>query len=302
MQLIWSSGSGDASREAVDQPQTTIIRDVILYSDCHDGQNAAKGKYTLSEVTDLQQNCAHDLVRPCDIKGILHSHSRWTDGAHSLASMVTTAREIGLEYLGVSDHFMSDTHRDGLDLDAARVQRQEVNRLREKFPDFDIFQGIEVDVNEDGSLPVSDEALAAFDFVIAAFPGTENADPEAVSARVIRAAANPRITILGTPVGELMLRGCGGGLANMEQVLEAAANGNKVVEVDANPNCPEINWTCCHLAQEMGVHMVISPNAHRAARLVDFRHGAQLAHDAGLICSSILNTKSSAEIRSYLNL
>lgn len=284
-----------------DQPSTTTIRGALLYSDCYDGQNVAKGKYTLSEVTDLQQNCAHDPVRPCDIKGILHSHSRWTDGAHSLASMVEIAREIGLEYLGISDHFMSETHRDGLDGDAARVQRQEVNRLREKFPDFDIFQGIEVDVNSDGTLPMTNEALAPFDFVIAAFPGAEDAEPEAVSARVIAAAQNPQITILGTPVGDLMLRGCGG-LANMEKVLKAAVAGGKVVEIDANPNCPEIDWACCHLAQEMGVYMVISPNAHRAARLVDFRHGAQLAHDAGLVCSSILNTKSSAEIRNYLGL
>ena len=120
-----------------------------MYSDCHDGGNPAKGKYTLSEVTDfsevaeLDRSTQHDPVRPCDIRGILHSHSRWTDGAHSLASMVETAREIGLEYLGVSDHFLSETHRDGLDVDAARVQRQEVQRLRERYPDFDVFQGID---------------------------------------------------------------------------------------------------------------------------------------------------------------
>ena len=76
----------------------------------------------------------------------------------------------------------------------------------------------------------------------------------------------------------------------------------KAVELDANPNCPEIDWTCCRMAQEMGVYMVISPNAHRAARLVDFRHGAQLAHDAGLICGWILNTKSTAELRGHLGL
>ncbi len=272
-----------------------------MYSDCYDGQNPAKGKYTLSEVTDLGQDCGKDPVRPCDIKGILHSHSRWTDGVHSLASMVETAREIGLEYLGVSDHFISEIHQDGLDLDAARVQRQEVNRLREKFPDFDIFQGIEVDVNHDGTLPMANDVLDPFDFVIAAFPDEDPDDPEAIAAQVVTAAANPRITILGKPVGDLMLRGCEG-VADMRKVLEAAAAGGKVVEIDANPNCPEINWACCHMAQELGVYMVISPNAHRAARLVDFRHGAQLAHDAGLVCDGILNTKSAAEIRIYLGL
>jgi DNA polymerase (family 10) len=272
-----------------------------LYSDCYDGQNPAKGKYTLSEVTDLDRSCSHDPVRPCDIKGILHSHSRWTDGAHSLASMVETAREIGLEYLGVSDHFVCETRQDGLDLDAARVQRQEVDRLREKFSDFDIFQGIELDVNPDGTLPVSDSTLDLFDFVIAAFPENGDTDTDAMVKRVVKAASHPKITVLGKPVGDFMLRGCEG-LADMETVLKAAVAGGKAVEIDANPNCPEIDWTCCRLAQELGVYMIISPNAHRAARLVDIRHGAQLAHDAGLICGWILNTKSSSELRGYLGL
>ena len=272
-----------------------------MYSDCYDGQNPAKGKYTLSEVTDLGSAHRHDPVRPCDIKGILHSHSRWTDGAHSLASMVETAREIGLEYLGISDHFISETHADGLDLDSARVQRQEVNRLRQKFPDFDVFQGIELDVNQDGSLPIDDTNLDLFDFVIAAFPEKGKPDPASMLQRVLRAAANPKVSILGKPVGDFMLRGCEG-LADMEEVLKAAAAGGKAVEIDANPNCAEIDWTCCRLAQELGVYMVISPDAHRAARLVDFRHGAQLAHDAGLICDWILNTKSSEQLRRYLGL
>lgn len=272
-----------------------------MYSDSYDGHNPAKGKYTLSEVTNLDRPSQHDPVRPCDIRGILHSHSRWTDGAHSLASMVETAREIGLEYLGVSDHFISDARRDGLDLDAARVQRQEVNRLREKYADFDIFQGIEIDVEADGSLQVDDDTLGLFDFVIASFPEYGPKDPGAMLNRVLAAAAHPKITILGTPVGDFMLRGCEG-LADMESVLRAAAASGKAVEVDANPNCPEIDWACCRMAQEMGVYMAISPNAHRAARLVDFRHGAQLAHDAGLICGWILNTKTSEEMREYLGL
>ncbi len=272
-----------------------------MYSDCYDGNNPAKGKFTLSEVTALDQPSQHDTVRPCDIKGILHSHSRWTDGAHSLASMVETAREIGMEYLGISDHFMSENRQDGLDLDAARVQGQEVRRLREKFSDFDIFQGIEIDVNDDGTLPVDNATLDLFDFVIAAFPENGVHDAEAMVKRVVTAAANPKITILGKPVGDFMLRGCEG-LADMETVLKAAVAGGKAVEIDANPNCPEIDWTCCRMAQELGVYMIISPNAHRAARLVDIRHGAQLAHDAGLICGWILNTKSSSELRGYLGI
>ena len=271
-----------------------------MYSDCFDGSNCrSRGKFTLDEVTDHGQANCRELVRPCDIKGILHSHSRWTDGAHSLESMVNTAREIGLEYLGISDHFYSEVHKDGLDLAAARVQRAEVNRLLQKYPDFDVLQGIEVDVNPDGSLPVDDETLEHFDFVIAAFPENGGYDREQLLEQVVRVALHPKVTILGTPVGDFMLLGCNGS-AEMERVLKAAAEGGTAVEISANPNCKELDWTCCQKAQEMGVYMAISPNAHRAARLVDYRHGAELAQAAGVTCGSILNTMSSDQLRHYL--
>ena len=86
----------------------------------------------------------------------------------------------------------------------------------------------------------------------------------------------------------------------MEAILEAAAEANTAVEVNAHPDTLEIHWKCCRKAQELGVYMAISPDAHRAARLVDIRHGAELAHEAGLRCNSILNTLGSVEIRDYL--
>ena len=245
-----------------------------------------------------QSNCG-ELVRPCDIKGILHSHSRWTDGAHSLESMVDIAREIGLEYLGISDHFLSENHLEGLDLSAAKVQRTEVDRLIEKYSDFDMLQGIEVDVNVDGTLPVDDDTLDHFDFVIAAFPENGGGDREQLLEQAVRAASHPKVTILGTPVGDFMLRGCNGS-ADMERVLVAAVEGGTAVEISANPNCMELDWTCCHMARELGVYLAISPNAHRAARLVDFRHGAELAQAAGMTCGSILNTMSSDQLRHHL--
>ncbi len=271
-----------------------------MYSDFFDGSNSqARGKFTLDEVTDLGQSNCRELVRPCDIKGILHSHSRWTDGAHSLESMVDIAREIGLEYLGISDHFLSENHQEGLDLTAAKVQRAEVERLLQKYPDFDVLQGIEVDVNPDGSLPVDDETLDHFDFVIAAFPENGGYDREQVLEQVVKAAMHPKVTILGTPVGDFMLLGCNG-TAEMERVLNAASAGGTAVEISANPNCKELDWTCCQMAQDLGIYMAISPNAHRAARLVDYRHGAELAQAAGMTCGSILNTMSSDQLRHHL--
>lgn len=265
-----------------------------------DDTPVTRGHFSLEEVTDLNTTTRNDLVRPCDIKGILHSHSRYTDGVHPLASMVNTAQEIGLEYLGISDHFRSECHQKGLDLAAAKVQRQEIEILRDKFPGFDILQGVELDANPDGSLPLDDGTLLLFDYVIVSFPENGGYEREKLTEQVVRVASHPLVTILGRPVGDCILR-CQGENLDMARVLQAASEGRTAVEVNANPISFELDWKCCLQAQAMGVYMAISPNAHRAARLVDYRHGAELAHDAGLRCGSILNTLTSHELRDYLN-
>ncbi|MBK7047645.1 MAG: hypothetical protein IPH48_14315 [bacterium] len=268
-----------------------------MYSDCHDDCAPAPRDEVFPAA--VPESAADQLVRPCDIKGILHSHSRWADGAHSLSSMVSTAQEIGLEYLGISDHFRTVAHPDGLDLNAARVQRQEIERLRLLNPAFDILQGVELDANPDGSLPLDDATLGWFDFVIVSFPANGGWDPQRLTNQIVRAAANPHVAILGKPMGEFMLQGAKAGV-DMRRVLEAAAEHRTAVEVTANPCCAELDWSNCKLAQEMGVYMAISPDAHRAARLVDYRHGTELARSAGVCCGSVLNTMDHFELRRYL--
>ena len=264
--------------------------------DARDGEPADRPCPDLE--SDSPQSPRHDLVRPCDIRGILHSHSRYGDGAHPLASMVETAREIGLDYLGISDHYRSAAHRDGLSLEELAAQRAEIDELQARNPGFDILQGIEMDALPDGLLPLDDDTLATFDYVIVSFPENGGYDPATLTEQVVALTRHPRVAILGRPVGDFMLRSCNGVL-DMEAVLKAAAENGTAVEINANPSCPELDWSCCRRAQELGVPIAISPNAHRAARLVDYRHGAELAQDAGLCCSSVLNTLTVTDLRQY---
>ncbi len=259
----------------------------------------SRGKFTLTELTDLSHSTDHDPVRPCDIRGILHSHSNYTDGTHSIAEMAEIAAEIGLEYLGISDHFQSSVHCNGLDLEAVCYQRGEVDELHSKLPHLDLFQGVEIDAGPRGQLPLDDETLKVFDYVIVSFPDTVDLTFEERTALVTRIASHPGVTILGLPVGDWILRR-DDGILDLERVLHAASAGGTAVEMNANPSRLPVDWSKCLLAQEMGVKMVISPNAHRAARLVDYRHGAQQANTAGLCCGSFLNTLSADELRQYL--
>jgi DNA polymerase (family 10) len=249
-------------------------------------------------VADLTYQSQADLVRQCDIRGVLHTHTRRDDGAHTLNDMVQTAREIGLDYIGVSDHLFCGDHGHGLCPEGAARQRVEIANLREAYPGFDILHGAEIDADEDGNLPVDSGWLREFDYVIVTFANCADLDPEVQTARALKVIRNPLTRILGKPVGDYMLRQPPLPI-DMGRVLEEAARHNVAVEIDANPRAPVLDWRWCHRAQELGVMLVINPNAHRAARLVDYRHGVEMVRDAGICCRSILNTLPSQDLRTH---
>ena len=239
-----------------------------------------------------------DLIRQCDVKGVLHTHTHGDDGFHSLSAMVETARKIGLEYLGVSDHYRCSTSKNGLNKEGVHRQRIEIEELKEKYPDFDIFQGVEVDVCSNGSLPLDDEILQLFDYVIVSLDGSHDLDVSQQTERAVKVVQNRHTRIISKPFGDYMLRKPPVPL-DMDTVLNAAAESKTAIEIDANPHSLDLDWIFCRRAQDLGVMLSINPNAHRAARLVDYRHGVELARDAGICCQSILNTMTSADLRAY---
>ncbi len=239
------------------------------------------------------------LVRQCDVLGLLHCHSVYHGGAHTLREMVETSREIGLEYLGFSDHMKSEEHPDGLEPHEFVRQRAEIEELRGQYPDFDILHGVEVGLDGDGSMPMEEEILAGFDFVIVSLGVDRHASSEVLTGQVIRAIMHPCTTILSKPVGEYMLTQPPVPI-DMDKVLRAAAEARIAVELNALPERIDTNWIHCRLAQQHGVLLSINPNAHRAARLVDYRHGVELTRKAGICCRQLLNTLTAAELRAFL--
>lgn len=239
-------------------------------------------------------------MRPCDVRGLLHCHSHYCDGAHSLRALVETARELGLEYLGVSDHIRSDRRREGLDSKAFARQREEIEAINERYPDFEIFHGVELDISPDGALPLDEQTLGVFDYVIVSLDEEQDLPPAVLTERVVRAIMHPFTTILSRPVAGLMLARPPVPL-DMEAVLCAAAEAGAALEFDALPGDVDPDWTHCHRAQELGVLLSVNPNAHRAARLVDYRHGVELTRKAGLCLRQLLNTLTRAELRAFLD-
>ena len=241
---------------------------------------------------------ASGLVRQCDVLGLLHCHSLYHGGVHTLRAMVETAREIGLQYLGFSDHVRSQAHPDGLEPAAFARQHEEIEDLRRDFDGFDILQGVEVVMEPDGSLPM-EEHLADFDFVIVSLGQGRDDSAETQTKRAIRAIMHPCTTVLSKPVGEYMFAAPPVPM-DMARVLRAACEARIAVEVNAIPGGVDETWAHCRLAQQHGVLLSINPDAHRAARLVDYRFGVELIRRAGLCCRQLLNTMNSTELRAFL--
>lgn len=254
---------------------------------------------TRQRLGDLRHE-GNGLVRPCDVRGVLHCHTAYSGGAHRLRDMVETARQIGLDYLGVSDHARSEHDPHGLDARALAHQREEIEALREEYPDFDLLQGVEVYMARDGSMPLDDEALASVDYVIVSLLNGRDDPPAHRTEHAIRAIMNPYTTILSKPVTGYMLAHPPAPI-DLDAVLAAAAETRTAVEVSAIPEDVDAEWVHCRRAQQLGVLLSINPNAHRAARLVDYRHGVELTRKAGLCCRQILNTLTAPELRAYLH-
>ncbi|MHB8080131.1 MAG: PHP domain-containing protein [Candidatus Krumholzibacteriia bacterium] len=270
-----------------------------MYSDTdHDQVPICPSPATRQRLGGLKQE-GNGLVRPCDVRGILHCHTLYGDGAHTLRAMVDTAREIGLEYLGVSDHARSPAHPEGLDEDALARQRDEIDAINEEQPDFSVLQGVEVDMGEDGSLPLPEETLADCEYMIVSLEDGNGGNVATRTAHAIRAIMHPLTTILSRPVSEYMFGGPPSPI-DLEAILQAARECGTAVEVSAIPERMDQAAAYCRRAQELGVLLSINPNAHRAARLVDYRHGVELTRLAGLCCRQILNTFTGEELRAFL--
>jgi len=229
------------------------------------------------------------LVEADQVQGIFHNHTVWSDGAATLEQMVEAARALGYRYIGISDHSQSAFYANGLKEDRIRAQHAEIGALQKKFPDIRIFKGIEADILMDGAMDYPDDVLATFDFVIASVHSRFNLSEEDQTNRICRALANPYVTMLGHATGRLLLSR-DAYRVNMKQVLDAAAEHKKIVEINANPHRLDLDWRLCGYAKERGVQFSINPDAHSTEGLEDVPFGVNVARKGGVTAEDVVNT------------
>lgn len=238
------------------------------------------------------------IVQESDLKGILHNHSTYSDGKHTLKEMADYCKELGYQYLGISDHSVTSFYANGLNEERILLQHKEIETLNTNYKNFKIFKGIESDILNDGSLDYREEVLKSFDFIVSSVHSNLEMDKETATKRVITAVENPYTTILGHWTGRLLLRRNGYPL-DYKKVIDACAANNVVIEINSNPWRLDIDWTLIPYCLEKEVMLSINPDAHEQQGYHHMKYGVYMAQKAGVPKEFILNTYSLEEIDSY---
>lgn len=234
-----------------------------------------------------------------DIKGVIHCHSRYSDGGQTLAEMAIAAKEKGFEYLMISDHSQSAGYAGGLKPERIMAQHEEIEQLNQSLAPFKIFKSIESDILRQGDLDYTDDVLASFDLVIASVHSVLKMEQQDATNRLVKAIENKYTHILGHMTGRLLLSRKGYPL-DMEKILDACAANNVVIELNANPRRLDIDWTYIERALEKDILLSIDPDAHSIRGMDDIRYGVLVAQKAGLTARQNLSSFSLMEMEQYI--
>lgn len=251
------------------------------------------------ELEPAQSNKLPNLLEFEDLKGVLHNHSTYSDGENTLEEMVDQCKKMGYTYLGISDHSKAaHFYANGMYEDTVKAQQEEIDKLNKELVPFKIFKGIEADILADGSLDYDTKTLSSFDFVVASIHSGLNMDEEKATQRLLTAIANPYTTILGHMTGRLLLMRKGYPV-NHKAIIDACAEYNVIIEINAHPKRLDIDWRWVHYALEKGVTISVNPDAHAIDGFKDMYYGVCVGRKGGLTKEKTFNTWDVNKVDTY---
>ena len=190
----------------------------------------------------IKRNPNYSLLRTEELRGVLHNHSKYSDGENTVEEMAQRCIALGYEYFGIADHSKSGNfYNGGMYENKVIAQQREIDELNKKLSPFRIFKGIEVDILSDGALDYEDEVMASFDYVVASIHSNLKMTEEKATARTIRAIEHPSTTILGHASSRLLLKRAGFPL-DYKKVIDACAANEVGIEINAHPNRLDMDW------------------------------------------------------------
>jgi putative hydrolase len=227
------------------------------------------------------------------LRGDCHVHSDWSDGGAPIREMAETAIALGHEYIVLTDHSPRLTVANGLSPARLREQLVVVEQLNAELAPFRILTGIEVDINEDGSLDQDAELLGQLDVVVASVHSVLRMEERAMTRRMVTALANPHLDILGHLTGRMKARRRNRpeSTFDAEIVFAAAARFGKAVEVNSRPERLDPPKRLLRLAVEAGCSIAIDSDAHAPGQMAWLDIGSERAFLSGVPVASIVNAR-----------
>ena len=250
-------------------------------------------------ITLAKANNLPTTITTKNIKGIIHSHSKWSDGTNTLDEMAYAAIQQGYEYLVISDHSKTASYAQGLYVEKVIAQQQQIDELSPKIAPFKIFKSIESDILGDGSLDYDKDVLKTFDIVIASIHSNLKMTEDKAMLRLINAIENPYTSIIGHMTGRLLLSRAGYPV-NHQKIIDACAANNVVIELNAHPRRLDIDWRWIKQALDKNVLISINPDAHNIDGYADCKYGVLVAQKAGLLASQNLSSYNLQQFEAFV--
>ncbi|MEN6462359.1 MAG: DNA polymerase/3'-5' exonuclease PolX [Syntrophomonas sp.] len=251
------------------------------------------------EIEAAQEGQLPKLIDMSDLKGDLHVHSDWSDGAHKIQDMVETARQMGYSYLAITDHSKSLPISGGLNEDRLRAQSRVIEEINKNVKDIFVLKGIEVDILRDGRLDFESEILSELDIVVASIHSNFKLDREKQTERIINAIKNPHVNIIGHLSGRLLNRRSGYEI-DVEKILEEAGRNQVALEINSHPDRLDIDEDTARKARDMGVKIAINSDAHDKNDLKLQIYGIINARRGWLEKDDIINTWDKQRLMNFL--
>jgi DNA polymerase (family X) len=240
------------------------------------------------------------LVDLADVRGDLHMHSTYSDGRDSVAAMAEGAHDLGYEYIAITDHSWGAAASRTLAIDSVSRQREEIERLRERFPRMAILHGVEVDILPDGRLDFPDSILEKFDIVLASLHDRAGHDAAALTRRSLAAIRHPLVNVLCHPANQLVGRHPGYAL-DFEALYGAALETGTALEIDGAPSHMDLDGARAREAIAAGAMLTIDSDCHRVEALGrQMRLGVGTARRGWVEPRHVLNTRPLADIREFV--
>lgn len=239
------------------------------------------------------------FIEEKDIRGDLHMHTTWSDGAYSLPEMIEACIAKKYDYMVITDHGGFLKVANGLEKERLLDQVQKITTLKKEYPEIDIYAGVEMDILPDGTLDFEDDVLKELDFVIASIHSSFSQTEAQIMKRLETACKNPYVRLIAHPTGRIIGKRPGYQV-NMEKLIQLAAETGTALELNANPKRLDLAAAHLEAAKAAGVKIAINTDAHDKKHLDFMKIGVRAAKKGWLEQGDILNSMTKQAFRQFI--